>query len=102
MAIYGNNDLNWTRVTGTAAGTQIIKPAGNGHFGGVYVGIPSSGTITYWDSSTGTPGSSGTQMFQVANNGTKIPDSFSFNCRVNNGIVAVLSAGTVDQTVFWD
>ena len=104
MALYGNNDANYFVVSGTQAGTITIKPSGNlpnpssGHIYNVYVGVASTGTVTYWDG----PPTSGTQICVVANNGTKIPDCFNFQWRVTNGLYAVLSAGTTNQTVGWD
>ncbi len=105
MALYGNEDANWTRITGTSgsgnAGTTIVKN-GPGHLMAVYIGIPATGTITYYDTNTGTGTTASNQMFVCANNGTKVPDLFSFMTVVKNGIVAVTSVGTTDQTVFWN
>lgn len=104
MAIYGNNDANYFIVSGTQAGTLTIKPFGTppssstGHLYGVYVGIPSTGSVSYYDGN----GTNGTLIATVANNGTKVPDLFSFMCRTTNGLVAILSAGTTNQTVMWD
>jgi len=105
MALFGNEDLNWTLVQGTSgsgnAGTTVIK-SGAGHLGGIYVGLPSAGTVSYYDSATGAGTSSSNLIMVVANNGTKVPDLFTPNCRVQNGLVAVMSVGTTNQTVFWN
>ena len=104
MAIFGNNDANYVVVGGTAAGTQIIKAFGTapssspGHLYSVYVGVASTGSVSYYDGN----GTSGTFIATVSNNGTKVPDLFPFMCRVTNGLVAIYSAGTTSQTVMWD
>ena len=101
MAIYGNEDATFTRINGTSAGSQLLK-AGNGHLFGVYCGIPAAGTNYYYDSSTLTGTSATNQIMAVASNGTKIPDYFPVQCVFRNGLVVQTSAGTADQSVFWN
>ncbi len=105
MALFGNEDLSWSHITGTSgsgnAGTTVIKN-GPGHFGGVYVGVPSTGTISYYDCAAGTGTTAANLIMVVSNNGTKVPDLFTPNCRVGTGLVAVTSVGTTDQTVFFN
>ena len=105
MALFGNNDANYLNISGTAAGTVVIKaynpPPNNsaGHLYGVYVTVPLAGTVTYWD---GQGTANGSIIAQVSNNGTKVPDLFAFNCRFTNGLFFVASAGSYNQSVFWD
>lgn len=104
MALFGNEELNWTVVAGTSgsgnAGTTVIK-VGKGSLGSIYVGVPSTGTVSYYDA--GTAGTSAASlMFIITNNGTKVPDLFAPMCRFQNGLIAVSSVGTTNQTVFWN
>lgn len=105
MALFGNEDLNWQVIQGTSgsgnAGTTVVKN-GPGHLGGIYVGIPSTGSISYYDCNTGTGTTAGNLILTIANNGTKVPDLFQTNCVVRFGLIAVTSVGTTNQTVFWN
>lgn len=105
MALFGNEELNWTVVSGTSgsgnAGTTVLK-TGKGSLGSIYVGVPSTGTVSYYDAPSGTGTTAANLIMVVANNGTKVPDQFSPMCRFLNGLVAVTSVGTTNQTVFWN
>ncbi len=105
MSLFGNTELSWTVVSGTSgsgnAGTTVIK-IGKGELGSIYVGVPSTGTISYYDSASGTGTTAANLIMIVANNGTKVPDQFAPMCRFQYGLTAVTSVGTTNQTVFWD
>jgi hypothetical protein len=101
MGIFGNEDASFTRVIGTSAGSTQVK-TGFGHLFGVYAGITSAGTNYYYDSPTLTGTSATNQIAAVASNGTKIPDFFPFQVVFKQGLVVQTSAGSADQTVFWN
>lgn len=105
MALFGNEELNWTAISGTSgsgnAGTTVLK-AGKGSLGGIYVGLASTGSVSYYDQALGTGPVAANIIMTVANNGTKVPDLFSPMCRFQFGLIAVTSVGTTNQTVFWD
>ncbi len=100
-AIFGNEDATFTRINGTSAGSQQLK-VGWGHLFAVYCGVPAAGTNYYYDSATLTGTSATNQIAAIASNGTKLPDFFPFQCEFKNGLVVQTSAGSADQTVFWN
>lgn len=83
----------WSRVSGTAAGTTTIK-ANETRLHAVVIGDSKTGTITVYDNATGT--ASG--YFQAFNNniGT-IPQSVLVDAQFRKGLTVVLG-GTVDMT----
>ncbi len=105
MGLFGNEELSWTVVSGTSgsgnAGTTVLK-AGKGSLGSIYVGVPTTGSISYYDSASGAGTTASNLIMVVANNGTKVPDQFSPLCRFQFGLTAVMSVGTTNQTVFWN
>lgn len=95
MSQFGNVDYSYSRISGTAAGTTTIK-SGYGLLGAIFTGVSTAGTITYYDSSSGT---NANIIAIVPSNGANIPFTHVLNCRFTQGLVAVQSAGTADQTV---
>jgi hypothetical protein len=89
---------NWTRVSGTAAGTTTIT----GHYGNlksIVMGENKTGTVSFYDVAGAT--TAATQIFALNNTSGTSPLAIDVNCRFKNGLVAV-TGGTTDMTVFWN
>lgn len=98
--MQGNSYGQYTRVSGTAAGTTVIS-ARSGMFLRVISGNNKTGTATFYDSSTAA-GSAATNYIIAVNNtsGTE-PVGLEVGTRFKNGLIAVVG-GTTDMTVIWD
>lgn len=105
MAMWGNEDLSWSVVSGTSgsgnAGTTFIKNMA-GHFGGVYVGVPSTGSVSYYDAAQSSDITAANLIMIVSNIGSTVPSLYQPTCVVKKGLTAVTSVGTTNQTVFWN
>jgi len=87
----------WTRLSGTTAGTTTIATTSGG-LKSIVMGDNAEGTVTFYDSSSGT--SSATEIFAINNNVGSIPTALDVNVNFKSGLVAVTS-GTTDMTVMW-
>jgi len=87
----------WKRVSGTVAGTTVVK-ASSSVLKGIVFGQNKTGTVSIYDNATGT--ASG--IFQSFDNtsGT-VPQSIEINAQMRKGIVAEIG-GTTDCVVIYD
>lgn len=96
-------DSQYTHITGTAAGTTVIK-SDTGWFGKVIIPAASTGTVTFYDVATAAGTTSANQiMLGVSNNlnAANTPCSMDVSTRFRYGLVAVVG-GTTDFTVVWN
>lgn len=89
--VSGNN---WTRVSGTAAGTTTVTDRA-ATLDKVFYGIARTGTVVLYDSASGT---SSRVITTCQNAGNFTSMSMEIACK--DGIVAVTS-GTTDLVVVW-
>jgi hypothetical protein len=85
---------SYSRVSGTAAGTTTIF-TGAKNFSGVVTGLTKTGTVSFYDSESGT---SSAFLFSL-DNAEKNSD-IKLNLGVKKGLVAVAD-GTTDCLVIW-
>lgn len=88
---------DWSRVSGTAAGTTTLT-TGNKTLARVVIGATKEGTVTFYDSSSGTTAS---LLSAIGNTGGSIPTSVEIGARVKAGITCV-QAGTTDMLVMYE
>lgn len=89
---------NWTRVSGTAAGTATITARG-GNLKSIIMGQNTTGTVSFYDVAGATTAAS--EIFVLQNTSGTSPLAIDVNCRFKNGLVAV-KGGTTDMTVVWN
>ena len=89
--------FQYKRVSGTAAGTTVIK-ADYGFLKGIVIGQNKEGTITFYDNASGT--SSASLLSVVNNNAGSIPTNINFDMRFKKGLVAELG-GTTDMLIIY-
>ena len=91
----------WTRVSGTAAGTTLVS-ARSGVLNSIVIPAAKEGTVTLYDSSTAAGTTSTNHIISFSNNlnAAKIPASLPVDIRFKKGLVAVVG-GTTDVTVTW-
>lgn len=87
----------WTRVSGTAAGTVAVS-VGPAAIRRVIIGANKEGTVTFYDNLGGT--SAATQVMAFNNNSGSIPTSLPIDAQFRNAIT-VAKGGTTDLTVVW-
>lgn len=85
----------WKRVSGTAAGTTVIKSNLTTLYG-VVIGQNKTGTVTFYDNASGT--SAATHMTAIDNTAGTPGQSLYIGARCRNGIT-VVTAGTTDMLV---
>lgn len=86
----------WFRVQGTAAGTTTVK-VGKTALYNVVIGQSKTGTVTFYDSASGTNSS---YLMAVDNTVTAgaVPNSLAVDARLRNGLTVVVG-GTVDMLI---
>lgn len=87
----------WSRISGTAAGTATLYTGGI-QLSRVVVGATKEGTVTFYDSASGT---SARLLTAIGNTGGSIPTSVEIGARVRDGLTYVL-AGTTDMLVMYE
>ena len=97
--MQSGNSYQYTRVSGTAAGSTVVC-ARNGVLANLVIGADKEGTVTFYDSATAAGTSATNLMFAINNNSGSIPTNVLINTRVRDGIVAY-KGGTTDMTVVW-
>lgn len=90
--------FQYKRVSGTAAGTTVIK-ADSGYLKGIVMGQNKTGTIALYDHASGT--SSTSLLTNINNTSGTAPVSIDFDIRFRNGLVAELG-GTTDILVIYN
>ena len=96
MYIQPNSGLQWTMISGTAAGTVTIT-ARNAILAGVYIPANATGTVTFYDSPTGTA----TKQIAFANTVGSIPTSIDVSLNFSNGMTYI-SGGTTNMVAIWN
>lgn len=93
----------YTRVSGTAAGSAVITASSGRVFKGLVIGDEKEGTVTFYDAATAAGTSASNLIASVRNQtgGTTTPLSLDFEITVNNGLVAY-KGGTTDMVVVWN
>ena len=87
--------FNWSKLSGTLAGTTTVC-VGEHVFDGVHFGTTTTGTVTFYDSESGT---NAYPMFTAVNNATTSSNT-NIHVGVRRGITAT-KGGTVDCLVTW-
>ena len=84
---------SYKRVSGTAAGTTVIKDA-YGYLKGLAIGQNKEGTVTIYDNASGAAADD--YLSAIDNNAGSIPTSLNFDMRFKKGLTAVVG-GTTDM-----
>ena len=100
MALQPVSGGQYTRISGTGAGTTVINPNA-GNFYRVVVGGNFTGTATFYDSATAGGSAAANYIIAMNNNSGTIPMNVEIGARTKNGLIAVVG-GTTDMTVIWD
>jgi hypothetical protein len=100
MSLQPYENGQYTRISGTAAGTTVVCPH-NSNILRVVFNQNQTGTATLYDTATGAGTTSANTILVANNNVGSIPTALEVGCRTKNGIVAVYG-GTVDLTVIWN
>ena len=87
----------WTRVSGTAAGTTIVK-ASSTVLRRVVIGANKAGTVAFYDNASGT--SAASLITTLNNNSGSIPTHIDFGLQCKDGLVAE-SSGVTDLVVVY-
>jgi len=85
----------WVRVSGTAAGTTVIKASRTALYT-VVIGQSKTGTVTFYDHPTGA-----TNLIMAVDNtiaAGAVPNSLEVGARLRNGLT-VVTGGTTDMVV---
>jgi len=88
---------NWLRISGTAAGSAVIKAEQTTLYG-VLLGQNKTGTVTFYDSPTGTVAR---QLTPIDNTVGTAPSFIPVFGKMKKGLYYV-SGGTTDMTVFFE
>lgn len=96
-------DTQWTKLSGTAAGTTVISDR-NCYMARIIFPGTATGTAIFYDTRVATGTTAGNQFFTIDQNkigtaGGWTP-ALEVGARMNNGITAVVS-GTVNMFVIW-
>jgi hypothetical protein len=91
------NGAQWQRISGTAAGTTVVKASETTLYG-VVIGQNKTGTVTFYDHASGTSATS--KLGSVDNTCGTQPTSLDIGARMRNGIVAE-TGGTTDMLVIY-
>lgn len=86
---------NWTNVSGTAAGTTTIA-TGNPVLDAVVIPASKTGTVTIYDSASGTASKS----IEIVNDTVDFPTVIPLGIQMRYGIVAAVG-GTASMTLVW-
>ena len=89
--------FQYKRVSGTAAGTTVIK-ASYGQLKNIVIGQNKTGTIALYDHASGT--SAASLLVNLDNTAGTTPVSINFDMRFRNGLVAEIG-GTTDILVIY-
>jgi hypothetical protein len=98
-----NDYPQFTRISGTAAGTTVITNR-YGYLDKVVLPATKTGTVTFYDCSTAAGTTAANQImgeFSNAVNAANLPYVLPFGGRFEKGLVAVVG-GTTDITVVWN
>lgn len=88
----------WTRVSGTAAGTTVVANAPT-VLQKILLPSQKTGTVTIYDNASGT--SATTLVAVIPNTNGTIPVSIDLGIQMRRGIVAE-TGGTTDFVVIWN
>lgn len=86
-------EYQYSRVSGTVAGTAVVKSTGYGILHSVTSGLAKTGTATFYDNASGTSASS--LLFALNNNAIS---NHVLDIRLKNGLT-VETGGTTDLLV---
>lgn len=92
--VSGNN---WTRLSGTAAGTTVVANR-SANLEGIFYGGAKTGTVTFYDAKTAAGTSDAGLIGGITNAGALLQINMGIACK--KGIVAITS-GTTDMVVVW-
>ncbi len=90
----------FTRISGTAAGTTVVSPDG-ATLKSVVWGGNFTGTLTFYNVGSAAGTTAANHVIALNNNTGTIPDGIYPNFQMRNGITVVVG-GTTDMTVGWD
>ncbi len=96
MSAQPISGFQWTVVSGTAAGTTTIT-AHSAVLYGVFVSGATTGTVTFYDSASGTSAKS----FDMVNTTFDQPTTVPFQVQFKKGITYATS-GTTSMVAIWD
>lgn len=91
-----NSGYQWTQISGTIAGTTVITDR-QATLSGVYFPYNTTGTVTLYDSPTGTASKS----IELRNTVGSIPTTLDLNLNFSNGITAI-TGGTTTMVAIWN
>lgn len=94
--IQPNAGYQWFNISGTAAGTAVITNK-QATLAAVYIPANNTGTVTFYDSATGTAAKS----IAFANTVGSIPTNIWLNINFSNGI-AYTVGGTTSVVAIWN
>lgn len=87
------------RISGTAAGTTVIKPSKTALYG-IVIGQTKTGTVTFYDNATGTASGGLMDVVNATAGAGAIPTSIEVGARLRNGLTVVVG-GTTDMLVMY-
>lgn len=94
--LNSTSGYQWTVISGTAAGTAVICDR-ECTLGGVFIPSTTTGTITFYDSASGTSD----KTFSVVNNTGTTPNVIDLGIQMSNGLTYI-SGGTTSMMVIWN
>jgi hypothetical protein len=97
--MFPNSGYQYYRVSGTAAGTTVIK-ASETILHAVVIGETKTGTVTFYDSATAAGAVAAVQLFTLQNTAGSVPQNVICDGQMKKGITVVVG-GTTDMTVFY-
>lgn len=97
--MFPNSGYQYYRVSGTAAGTTVIK-AEQTILHAVVVGEQKTGTVTFYDSATAAGAVDASKIITIQNTAGTVPQNVICNGQMKKGLTVIVG-GTTDMTVFY-
>ena len=97
--MFPNSGYQYYRVSGTAAGTTVIK-AEETILHAVVIGETKTGTVTFYDCATAAGTAASNQIMVLQNTAGTVPQNVVCNGQMKKGLTVVVG-GTTDMTVFY-
>ncbi len=97
--MFPDSGYQYYRVSGTAAGTTVIK-AEPTILHAVVIGETKTGTVTFFDTAVVGGTTSANQLMTLQNTAGTVPQNVICNGQMKKGLTVVMG-GTTDMTVFY-